>query len=171
MSDRLNAKFYKIGITGEVIAEGRLTLVALDFDHLGPMIDHQHGEIWTGEEAREIQLTNSRQFHAGPLHCCLGLEHGVCVTLHSFHKIISLIGRSLRFRHKNALSRRLPFGGEGSAEGSGDGSRFSLRTVQERGNPLPAGLLSQHETESGACTVATFLTGNRVPVRMQSISS
>ena len=37
---------------------GRLALVALDLDHLGPVIGHQHGEVRPGEEAREIQYPN-----------------------------------------------------------------------------------------------------------------
>src|SRR5262245_46483858 len=37
---------------------GRLALVTLNFDYLGPVIGHQHSKVRTGEEAREIQHPN-----------------------------------------------------------------------------------------------------------------
>jgi len=37
---------------------GRLALVTLDLDHLGPVIGHQHGEVRPREEAREIKYPN-----------------------------------------------------------------------------------------------------------------
>src|SRR5215813_7468691 len=46
------------------------------------MIRHHHGEVGTGEEAREIQNAEPGQFHASPLPLVCGLERRAAHTHH-----------------------------------------------------------------------------------------